>query len=225
MKKLIGFIVTALFFLVAGFWLAETHLLEGTWAGDALTAVTRRIPVPDTWGAEKADIYNADDIASMYSVEVPDSSQTDSTEERSGSSNEIDHALVEQTIFELLNDLRTEQGLDPLVKNAQLKKAADQRARETEESFSHTRPDGSDTFTILREPEYEYSYRLAGENLGMATYHLDEEAMAEVIFNGWVESEGHYENMIKPEFEEVGIGVHYDGEFLYATQLFGTPMY
>jgi len=55
----------------------------------------------------------------------------------------------------------------------------------------------------------------------MATYHMNETEMAELIFNGWVESEGHYENLVRPEFEEIGVGIHYDGEFLYATQLFG----
>ena len=40
----------------------------------------------------------------------------------------------------------------------------------------------------------------------MATYHTDEEGMAEFIFNGWVESEGHYENMIRPEYAEIGLG-------------------
>ena len=58
----------------------------------------------------------------------------------------------------------------------------------------------------------------------MATYYLDEKGMAELLFNGWKESPGHYENMVRKEFTEVGIGVYYDGETLYAAQLFGTPM-
>lgn len=55
----------------------------------------------------------------------------------------------------------------------------------------------------------------------MATYFKDEAGMAEFLFDGWVESEGHYANMVHPDFIEVGIGVHYDGEFLYAVQIFG----
>lgn len=223
MKKLFGFLLTVLLSIILGFWLANTRVLEGTWAGDALTTITRSVPVPESWGLDETEVYDAKDISSMYSIEVPDNPETDETHS-TAHSDEVDYALVEKRIFELLNELRVEQGVSELTNNTQLKKAADQRARETEESFSHTRPDGSEAFTVLQEPEYEYNYRMAGENLGMATNLLDEEAMAELLFNGWVESEGHYENMIQEGFEEVGIGVHFDGEMLYATQLFGTPM-
>ncbi|MGB9342429.1 CAP domain-containing protein [Trichococcus sp.] len=134
---------------------------------------------------------------------------------------EIDYTLVEDKIMVLLNELRLEQGLLPLTKNETLKAAADHRAIETQTSFSHTRPDGTDFYTIILTDDYWYPYQTVGENLAMATYFKDEEGMAEFLFDGWVESEGHYANMIHPDFLEVGIGVHYDGEFLYAVQLFG----
>lgn len=134
---------------------------------------------------------------------------------------EIDYVLVENRIMTLLNDLRLEQGLLPLTKNETLKAAADYRAIETQTSFSHTRPDGTDFYTVILTDEFWYPYQTVGENLAMATYFKDEVGMAEFLFNGWVKSEGHYANMIQPDFLEVGIGVHYDGEFLYAVQLFG----
>lgn len=134
---------------------------------------------------------------------------------------EIDYILVEDKIMVLLNDLRLEKGLLPLTKNETLKAAADYRAIETQTSFSHTRPDGTDFYTIVLTDAYWYPYQTIGENLAMATYFKDEEGMAEFLFDGWMESEGHYANMVHPDFLEVGIGVHYDGEFLYAVQLFG----
>ena len=134
---------------------------------------------------------------------------------------EIDYTLVEDKIMILLNDLRLQQGLLPLTKNETLKAAADHRAIETQTSFSHTRPDGTDFYTIILTDDYWYPYQTVGENLAMATYFKDEEGMAQFLFDGWVESEGHYANMVHPDFLEVGIGVHYDGEFLYAVQLFG----
>ncbi|WP_107995462.1 CAP domain-containing protein [Trichococcus paludicola] len=135
--------------------------------------------------------------------------------------NQIDYALVEDKIMVLLNELRLEQGLLPLTKNETLKAAADHRAIETQTSFSHTRPDGTDFYTVIQTDAFWYPYQTVGENLAMATFFKDEEGMAEFLFDGWVESEGHYANMIHPDFLEVGIGVHYDGEFLYAVQLFG----
>lgn len=58
----------------------------------------------------------------------------------------------------------------------------------------------------------------------MGTYYLDENGMSEWLFDGLKNSPGHYENMVNKDFEEVGIGVHYDGENLYIVQLFGTPL-
>lgn len=136
---------------------------------------------------------------------------------------EVDTELIRSTILELTNDLRTEQGVGTLVENEKLERAADIRAVETAESFSHTRPDGRDFYTVLEEDEVQYLYTIAGENLAMGTYHLNDKQMAAFLFDGWVESDGHYKNMISPDYLEIGIGVHYDGEFLYLVQTFGTP--
>lgn len=130
---------------------------------------------------------------------------------------------IEDTIFNLVNELRAELGAGSVAKNETLRLAADIRAVETEESFSHTRPNGQEPFTVLEEQDTFYPYFMVGENLAMATYFRDDNHMAQLIFDGWVESEDHYQTMINPDFEELGIGIHYDGEILYATQFFGTP--
>lgn len=62
---------------------------------------------------------------------------------------EIDYTLVEDKVMVLLNELRLEQGLLLLTKNETLKAAADHRAIETQTSFSHTRPDGTDFYTVI----------------------------------------------------------------------------
>lgn len=133
----------------------------------------------------------------------------------------INKSLIEDTIFNLVNDLREELNVNPVIKNETLRLAADIRAIETEELFSHTRPNGTEPFTVLEEEGTYYPYYMIGENLAMATYFRDDEHMAHLIFNGWVESEDHYQTMINPDFKEIGIGVHYDGEILYASQFFG----
>lgn len=135
----------------------------------------------------------------------------------------VNKEQIEDIIFKLVNELREELGAGSVVKNETLRLAADIRAVETEESFSHTRPNGQEPFTVLEEQETFYPYFMVGENLAMATYFRDDNHMAQLIFDGWVDSEDHYQTMINPDFEELGIGVHYDGEILYATQFFGTP--
>lgn len=134
----------------------------------------------------------------------------------------VDDQLIRSTILQMTNDLRSQQGVGSLVENERLEAAANTRAVEIAESFSHTRPSGQEFYTVLAEADVQYDYWLAGENLAMGTYHLDDARMAAFLFEGWVESQGHYENMIEPDFEELGIGVHYDGEYLYLVQTFGT---
>lgn len=134
----------------------------------------------------------------------------------------IDKDRIENSIFVMVNTLRDKLGSGTVTRNETLRLAADIRAIETEETFSHTRPNGEEPFSVLEELETSYPYYMVGENLAMATYFRDEDHMAELIFNGWVDSPDHYQTMINPEFEEIGIGVHYNGEILYVTQFFGT---
>lgn len=133
----------------------------------------------------------------------------------------IDKEYIESIIFEMVNVLREDLDAGTVKRNETLRLAADIRAVETEESFSHTRPNGTEPFTVLEELDTFYPYYMVGENLAMATYFRDDEHMAKLIFDGWVDSPDHYETMINPDFEEIGIGVHYDGEILYVTQFFG----
>ncbi|HJB24490.1 MAG TPA: CAP domain-containing protein [Candidatus Jeotgalibaca pullicola] len=134
----------------------------------------------------------------------------------------VDEGLIRDTILQLTNRLRTEQNVGTVQQNDTLQSAADIRAQESAESFSHTRPNGTEFHTVLNEGGLEYFYSITGENLAMATYHLDDPGMAEFLFEGWVESPGHYENLIEADFEELGVGVYYDGEILYLVQIFGS---
>lgn len=135
----------------------------------------------------------------------------------------LDIAGIRAEILSLTNELRADYDAGPVVENPVLEQAADLRAEETAEQFSHTRPNGTEFHTIFEEPGLQYPYFLTGENLAMGTHHLDDIEMAHFLFKGWVDSQGHFENMIEPRYLEIGIGVYYDGEFLYLVQIFGTP--
>jgi uncharacterized protein YkwD len=224
MKRFFSSLLLIIIALIVGFWLGKTDVLQGTWAGDTLSTIAEKIPSPESFktidlgegSLKKATSAPKSQPQESVAVSEPNKEINETTAT-------IDYQLLEKTIFDLLNQVRRDNDLPELTENTQLKKAARKRAKETEESFSHTRPDGSATFTILDEADYQYVYQLVGENLGMATNYLDETGMAKLLSNGWVNSPGHYENMIRKEFEEVGIGVSFDGENIYAVQLFGTP--
>lgn len=54
-------------------------------------------------------------------------------------------------------------GLSELATASALTSAANKRAQETVQQFSHTRPNGSKFSTVLQE--YNVSYNAAGENI------------------------------------------------------------
>ncbi|AEB30413.1 hypothetical protein CAR_c17550 [Carnobacterium sp. 17-4] len=215
MRKFFSYSLLLIVLIGFGYWLGSSTILEGTKISDTIFLMENKLKDnPLVLVEESPNISEQEQSTSVDSTSTNELTETD----------EIDVAVVEKRMLELLNDLRSEVGVAPVSSNDQLKKAANIRAIETEESFSHTRPDGKATFTVLEEAEVNYSYRLAGENLAMGTYYLAEKEMAEWLFKGLKDSPGHYENMIKKDFEEVGIGVHYDGTNLYIVQIFGTPL-
>ena len=68
-----------------------------------------------------------------------------------------------RAVVEMTNEERAKQGLDALVVDADAVAAAQLRAAELAQSFSHTRPNGESCFTALDEVGAVYSG--AGENI------------------------------------------------------------
>lgn len=217
MRKFFSYSLMLILLIGFGYWLGSSAILEGTKISETISQLTDKLSSNQMVLVEEGldtSEQEASTSADSASISTKESIVT----------NEIDVAVVENRVLELLNELRNEVGLSPVTPNEQLKKAANIRAVETEESFSHTRPDGRATFTVLEESGVEYTYQFAGENLAMGTNYLAEKEMADWLFQGLKDSPGHYENMVNKDFEEVGIGVHYNGENLYIVQLFGTPL-
>ncbi len=101
-------------------------------------------------------------------------------------------------VLELVNKERAAEGLAALTLDKSLCNAAQARAKEITSVFSHTRPDGSDCFTILKEKNI--AYHTAGENIA-AGQRTPKEVVA-----GWMNSPGHRENIMSDEFHKLGVG-------------------
>lgn len=213
MKKLLRFVITLLLGIVMGYYFRDQAILADTWFGDRLQDISDFLPIKDP-----------EAITDLSTEATSEAGTHTSFLSQIFTKENIDTIAIEENIFSQLNELRQEKGLSPLQENEQLNAAARQRAIESETSFSHTRPDGSPTFTILTEADYYYPYTLAGENLGMASFIKDENYMADVLFQGWMDSPDHYEAMINPDFKEVGVGVYANAGVLYAVQYFGSPI-
>ena len=115
-------------------------------------------------------------------------------------------------IFDLVNYYRVTNGVENLVYNKNLQDAADVRAKESAESFSHTRPDGTDFATAIT-----IDYTKAGENLLLVDKVI---ADYEVIVDTWMNSAGHKANILDGSFHSTAIGIYEKDEVLYISQLF-----
>jgi uncharacterized protein YkwD len=116
-------------------------------------------------------------------------------------------------VLKLVNQERAKAGLSALTTTSELTSAANKRAQETVQSFSHTRPNGSSFSTVLKE--FNVTYRAAGENIAYGQKTPQE------VVTAWMNSPGHRANIMKADFGKIGIGVHKGSNgTIYWSQLF-----
>ncbi len=109
-----------------------------------------------------------------------------------------------EKMVEYVNILRKKKGLGELEMDSTLMEAAAIRAEELSEAFSHTRPDGSDCFTVLDELWGYDESLLAAENIATG------QRSAMEVTNEWYHSKGHKANMMKEDFTIIGVGMYDD---------------
>ncbi|MDW3218376.1 MAG: S-layer homology domain-containing protein [Acidimicrobiales bacterium] len=99
-------------------------------------------------------------------------------------------AAAEARSFQLLNQLRTGLGLDPLTRNG----AMDAAAREW-------------SFTMDDTGNFQHSNLPYGENIAWwSAGYATPEAAAEKMHELWTNSPGHYANMTRADYELIGVG-------------------
>lgn len=181
-----------------------------------------RPSLPDTEtpenGTETPDTELPDNEAGIPEVELPDNDaevpdikpevpENDSSD----AGQEAMKSYVEQVV-ELVNMERAKIGLPALTMSQDLNNAAQIRAVETVQSFSHTRPDGSSFSSVLKENGI--SFRGAGENIAWG------QRTPEAVVNAWMNSEGHRANILNKNFTSIGVGYYLNGSTPYWAQLF-----
>jgi hypothetical protein len=106
-----------------------------------------------------------------------------------------------QDLLSQTNQKRQENGQAPLVLNAQLSQAAEMKADDmlAKNYWAHISPDGMTPWVFIKNAGYDYLY--AGENLarGFTT--------APDTVNAWMASPTHRENLLSPNFKEIGFAV------------------
>jgi len=109
--------------------------------------------------------------------------------------------ITPENIVERMNAYRAEAGVAPLRLDYRITLAARDRMRDMEDTgyWSHESPTGMSPFTWLIVRDYSYS--AAAENLasGFET--------AKFLVESWMESHGHRENILSPQYEDCGIAI------------------
>ncbi|MGG3925978.1 CAP domain-containing protein [Metabacillus fastidiosus] len=108
----------------------------------------------------------------------------------------------EEQVAVLVNKERTSRGLKPLTHRADLKNVAEKKAQDMINSnyFSHTSPNYGSPFDMMKT--FGISYQSAGENIAKGQKSPQE------VMNAWMNSSGHRANILKPEYDSIGVGFY-----------------
>ncbi|MBQ3296146.1 CAP domain-containing protein [Candidatus Saccharibacteria bacterium] len=115
-------------------------------------------------------------------------------------------------VLSLVNQERVRNGLEKLVWGDACASAAEVRAEEIVELYSHTRPDGSSWDTACVEPS-GFSTYVEGENLVVGNSAVS----PETVVAAWMNSEKHRENILNPDFTKLAVGFYFDPGTKYQT--------
>jgi uncharacterized protein YkwD len=113
-----------------------------------------------------------------------------------------DVQAIEREVFELLNKEREKQGLSIIRLSEPLSLLARKHSQDiaSHENLGHLSSSGKDYTDRLVEDRFYFKRN--GENVVRSDSFL-----AELIHEGFMKSPGHRENILDPEFDEVGIGI------------------
>ena len=120
----------------------------------------------------------------------------------------------------LVNEVRRQHGLNELYGLELLDQAASIRAAEQVDSYfrtenlSHSRPDGQGCETVIEEVGLP-DWTAFAENLA---YGMNANSTVKDVFNSWMNSEGHRNNILNPDVKYMGVAryeVSKDGNTYY----------
>ena len=118
------------------------------------------------------------------------------------------------------NKQREEQSLSTLTLSPTLSRAAEKKAKDMFEKgyWAHNAPDGATPWDFIHGEGYRYTY--AGENLARDfSYSKD-------VVDAWMASPSHRDNLMRPEYQEIGFavvnGTLNGSETTLVVQMFGT---
>ena len=158
------------------------------------------------------------DVEQPDTPQLPDNSRPEETpdveqpEQTPGEDNDTAQGDYASQVVALVNAERAKYGLSALKADSRVQQAAQVRAAETVQSFSHTRPNGSSFSTALTEAGV--SYTRSGENIAYG------QSTPQQVVNAWMNSSGHRANILNESFTTIGVGYTVVNGTAYWAQLF-----
>ena len=125
---------------------------------------------------------------------------------------EVPKIKWEYEILSLVNQERVRNGLSKLSWGDTCTDAAEIRAEELVELYSHTRPDGSPWSTACDNPD-STAASIEGENLVVGNSAVS----PETTVAAWMNSEKHRENILNPDYTKLAVGFYFDPDTRYKT--------
>lgn len=106
----------------------------------------------------------------------------------------------EQEVFDLINNQRKNNGLEPLKVDNEVQRVARIKAQDMVDNnyFSHTSPTYGSPFDMLKS--FKISYQAAGENIAGNSSNSE-------TVKAWMNSSGHRANILNSSYNYTGIGV------------------
>lgn len=131
----------------------------------------------------------------------------------------VSYSISDSELLNLVNYERAQRGLSGLSLNGQLSQAAAGKSQHmfTNNYWAHFAPDGTSPWDFIKGSGYNYIY--AGENLAKGFTNSPD------VVNAWMASPSHRENLLSPQFKDVGFSISSGNlqgeETVLVVQMFG----
>ena len=192
---------------------------EGTagGAGDTTPAEEPETPAEDAGtGTETPEKPETPDEGTAGGTAGSTPVEEETPAEDAGSEPADTVAAYEQEVFDLVNQIREENGLEPFVYNETLAETARAHSQDMidRDFFDHNNPDGKSPFDRMRDNGLSFS--MAAENIAAG------QRTPEEVVESWMNSPGHRANILG-DCKELGVGLALGGHYgYYWTQCFAT---
>jgi len=152
------------------------------------------------------------------STTAPSTTKPSTTTPSTTTPSTSNYRTFQKSVIDLVNKERTSRGLNALAENSELDKVATLKSEDMAKLgyFDHTSPTYGSPFDMLAQ--FGIKYTAAGENIAYG------QSTPEEVMTGWMNSQGHRENILRTSFTQIGVGIakKANGQLVW-TQTFDRP--